>query len=287
MSSKRKFSEFNTESSTAGNTREHRSHYHNSKYNKRKHGPSKEKPTTISWVKKRARTIERRLNHNDSLPANVKHDLEKELDHHRQKLDDFADSRKRQSMIRKYHMVRFFERKKADRLAKKIRTQLGAATDEEEKTRLQADLHIAEVDALYAKYFPHRERYVSLYPVSSSSDPGAEGETKTEDSSGAAKFLHAERPPLWGTIEKAAEEGILALGQIQERKSAVDSRSKPSQQRPSKPSSAAKPGQLKAKNTSATESADPPKGKAKHQPLPKPEDSSDDDDSDGGFFEEG
>lgn len=107
MSSKRKFSDFKSEPSADGETREYAPSHQNSK-NKKKNGPSKEKPTSISWVKKRARTIERRLNHKDSLPANVKHDLEKELDHHKQKLDDFADSRKRQSMIKKYHMVRFF-----------------------------------------------------------------------------------------------------------------------------------------------------------------------------------
>ncbi|KAJ8124450.1 hypothetical protein O1611_g9190 [Lasiodiplodia mahajangana] len=287
MSSKRKFSEFNAESSAAGNTREHTSGYHNSKFNKRKKGPSQEKPTSISWLKKRARTIERRLNHNDSLPANVKHDLEKELDHHRQKLEDLADSRKRQAMIKKYHMVRFFERKKADRLAKKIRTQLGATKDEEEEKRLQADLHIAEVDALYAKYFPHRERYVSLYPVSSSPDSGAQGETKTEDSSGAARFLHTERPPLWGTIEKAAEKGTSALVQIQERKSPVNPRSVPSQEQSSRHSPAAKADQPKAKNSFASESAEAPKSKGKHQPLPDASSTGSDDDSDGGFFEEG
>lgn len=106
MNSKRKFSEFNTEPPAAGETREYAPSHRDSK-NKKK-GPSKEKPASISWVKKRARTIERRLNHKDSLPANVKHDLEKELDHHKQKLDDLADGRKRKTMINKYHMVRFF-----------------------------------------------------------------------------------------------------------------------------------------------------------------------------------
>ncbi|KAI0105410.1 hypothetical protein GGR51DRAFT_519192 [Nemania sp. FL0031] len=290
MSSKRKFSEFNSGPSGAGDTRDHTSGYHNSKYNnnKRKKGPSHEKPTSISWLKKRARTIERRLNHNDSLPANVKHDLEKELDHHRQKLDDLADSRKRQAMIKKYHMVRFFERKKADRLAKKLRTQLEAATDKGEKKRLQADLHIAEVDALYAKYFPHRERYVSLYPVSSSSDSGAQEETKTEESSGAAKFLHTERPPMWETIEKAAQKGTSALIQIQERKSmVVDQRSKSTEERPSKQLPTAKTGQPKTKQTFTSQSAEVHEGKSKHQPLPSHSSSSSDNESDGGFFEEG
>ncbi|KAJ8106764.1 hypothetical protein ONZ43_g6951 [Nemania bipapillata] len=289
MSSKRKFSEYHAESSAAGETREYTPGHQNSRY-KKKQGPSQEKLTSISWVKKRARTIERRLNHNDTLPANVKHDLEKELDHHRQKLDDLADGRKRQAMIKKYHMVRFFalftERKKADRLAKKIRTQLGTTTDEDEKKRLEADLHIAEVDSLYTRYFPHRERYVSLYPVSSTNSD-TQGETEKDDLNGAARFLHTERPPLWEIIEKTAKKGTRALVQIQERKATVDSKSKPPQERPSRHSPTEKAGQSQSNNTHAPESTKPSNRKAKRQQLPGPSDSGSGDDSDGGFFEEG
>ncbi|KAI0542290.1 hypothetical protein GGR58DRAFT_453414 [Xylaria digitata] len=274
MSSKRKFSEFDTESSTAGERHERTPGHQSSKY-KKKRDSSKDKPSSINWLKKRARTIERRLNRKDSLPANVQHDLEKELDHHKQKLDDLADGKKRNNMIKKYHMVRFFERKKADRLAKQIRKQLGTTTNEEEKKKLQADLHIAEVDALYAKYFPHRERYVSLYPILAPG-PDAQGGPKTEDASAAARSLHTERPPLWGTIEEAAKKGTSALVRIQERKSAVDSGSKSTQERPSK-----------AKNPFTSESAGSNKGNSKRQRLPEPSGPSNDDDSDGGFFEEG
>ncbi|KAI0481604.1 hypothetical protein F4859DRAFT_426355 [Xylaria cf. heliscus] len=268
MSSKRKFSEYSAESSVASESREHPSSYQSSKHKKKK-GPSKEKPTSTNWLKKRARTIERRLNREDSLPANVKHELEKELVHHKQKLDDLADGRKRSAMIKKYHMVRFFERKKADRLAKQLRTQLETTTDEGERKKLQAELHIAEVDSLYAKYFPHRERYVSLYPVSSLSQKGA----KAEDASAAARSLHTERPLLWDTIEKASQKGIRALVQIQERKSAADSKSKSSQEQSSI-------------HSSKQESTDRHKVKGKRQQIPDPPDTGRDDESDGGFFEE-
>ncbi|KAI1743946.1 hypothetical protein F4680DRAFT_407999 [Xylaria scruposa] len=269
MNSKRKFSEYSAETSVASETHEHTPSYQSSKHKKKK-GPSKERPTSINWLKKRARTIERRLNREDSLPANVKHELEKELDHHKQKLDDLADGKRRSAMIKKYHMVRFFERKKADRLSKQIRTQLETITDQEERKKLQADLHIAEVDALYAKYFPHRERYVSLYPVSSLSQKGE----KAEEASAAARSLHTERPLLWDTIEKASKKGIRALVQIQERKSAADSKSKSSQESSPKQSSTTKAGQVKVRS------------KDKHQQLPESPASSGDE-SDGGFFEEG
>lgn len=163
-----------------------------------------------------------------------------------------------------------------------MRTQLEATTDREERKRLQADLHVAEVDALYAKYFPHRERYVSLYPVSSLG-LGVQGGVKAEDSSTAARALHAERPPLWGVIEKAAKKGPAALTQIQERKSPVDSGSKPAQERPSKHSSTAKATQPKAKSSG---DARPHEGKGRHGKSRETSDPSGDD-SDGGFFEEG
>ncbi|KAI0419943.1 hypothetical protein F5X98DRAFT_333213 [Xylaria grammica] len=270
MSSKRNFSEFSAESSVAGSTPSHQGPKH-----KKKRDSSKDKPTSINWLKKRARTIERRLNRKDNLPANVQHELEKELDHHKQKLDDLADAKRRNTMIKKYHMVRFFERKKADRLAKQIRNHLGKTVDEEERKKLQADLHIAEVDALYAKYFPHRERYVSVYPVSSPG-PGAQRGPKTEDASTAARSLRTDRPPLWSAIEKAAKKGNLALVQIQERKSAIEPRGKLPQERP-----------LKAKNSVAPEPTDSNKGRGKGQQLLEPSGSSNDDDSDEGFFEEG
>ncbi|KAI1437741.1 hypothetical protein GGR50DRAFT_643979 [Xylaria sp. CBS 124048] len=288
MSSKRKFSDYNADSSAAGQTHDHAPSYQGSKH-KRKKGPSQEKPTSVNWLKKRARTIERRLNREDiSLPANVKHDLEKELDHHRQKLEHIADSRQRSNMIKKYHMVRFFERKKATRLAKQIQTQLETAKDEEERKKLQAHLHIAEVDALYAKYHPHRERYISLYPVSSG---GAE--TKTEDaSSAAARSLQSERPPLWSVIEKAAKKGTQALVQIQERKSA-DAQSKPSQDS-SERQSADKSKQSKRAKAKGASALDPTssrkdnrKQQQQQQAPPESPDSGEDNDSDGGFFEDG
>lgn len=107
------------------------------------------------------------------------------------------------------------ERKKADRLAKQIRTQLESA-EGEEKERLQAELHIAEIDGTYARFFPHRERYISLYPVSGSSVSEKE-EEKVDVASKAALALRTERPPIWHDIERAAKKGMPALVSIRER----------------------------------------------------------------------
>ncbi|KAI1464971.1 uncharacterized protein F4812DRAFT_441177 [Daldinia caldariorum] len=276
MSSKRKFSEFTADSSEqdGSNERVPGTHAPN-KFNNKKPKKNKAKPDNISWLKKRARTIERRLKMGKSMPANVEIELERELAHHQQKIAETVDEKKRKTMIKKYHMVRFFERKKADRLAKQIKSQLNTAEDPEEIEKLKADLHKAEIDGIYARYFPYRERYISLYPV---------GE-KAEDGSTAAKALRAERPPLWKVIEEASEKGTSALVAIRERKLEKDSKGETTKES-SKGSLTTKANQSKAKNLDASDrtSARKNKGQTKRDKTSDSPDLSDNE-SEGGFFE--
>ena len=76
---------------------------------------------------------------------------------------------------------------------------------------LQADLHIAEVDATYTQYFPHMERYVSLYPVQGKDEKGS------AEQSAAARALHAPRPEMWSVVEQAMQGGEKALVRLRER----------------------------------------------------------------------
>lgn len=77
------------------------------KYKKNK--KHKAKPGSLNWVKKRARTIERRFQKDkDAIPANVQKDLERELVSHNRKINEEKDKKQRNKMIKKYHMVRFF-----------------------------------------------------------------------------------------------------------------------------------------------------------------------------------
>ncbi|KAI1502745.1 hypothetical protein F5X99DRAFT_378348 [Biscogniauxia marginata] len=284
MSSKRKFADFNADSSETVRSRDRTPGHRPPKKSKKKNGVDlKTKPENLGWLKKRARTIERRFQSGRNLPANVQNELERELAHHQQKIAEIEDEKKKKLMIAKYHMVRFHERKKADRLAKQIQTQLKAATDDEEIEKLRADLHIAQVDGLYARYFPHRERYVSLYPAPSQ-DASEKGE-RVENASSAALALHRERPPLWAAIEKASKQGVSALTEIRERKLAANSRSNPDKERASGVSSATKADHPKAKRSFASDAADSRRGKGKLQePLSRDNDGGSD--SDGGFFEE-
>ncbi|KAM4054712.1 rRNA-processing protein efg1 domain-containing protein [Hirsutella rhossiliensis] len=171
---------------------------------------------TSEFSKKRARNIQRLLQRKQDLPANVVNDLERELEAHKADLDDKAFQRKRSAMIAKYHMVRFFERRKASRLVKQLKRQMEQTPESDDTDRLKQDLHTAEVDEAYTLYFPHLESYVSLYGSALSAEAD-EGGSKTPS---AKVSLRAERPPMWSVVERTLAEGPEALRRLREAKPA-------------------------------------------------------------------
>lgn len=205
----------------------------------RKMGPDKKhkaKEGSKAWVKKRARTLQRRFQRDQgNIPADVQTNLERELAAHQQRIEQDKDRKLRNTMISKYHMVRFFgemipvshhsascpiltgwvsERRKAERLAKKLRKSLATTDDPSETASIKADLHIAEVDEAYARYFPFMERYKSLYPPQSKE----KDETTPPGESAWRVVLRTERPPMWKTIEEALEAGPRALEALRDRR---------------------------------------------------------------------
>lgn len=66
------------------------------------------KEGSIEHAKKRTRNIQRLMQRNPDLPANVRNEMERELASHRQTINDKTFQKKRSAMISKYHMVRFF-----------------------------------------------------------------------------------------------------------------------------------------------------------------------------------
>ncbi|UKZ59325.1 uncharacterized protein TrAtP1_000640 [Trichoderma atroviride] len=173
-----------------------------------------------SGAKKRIRAIERSLRRNQDMPVNVRIDLERELASQKQIVADQEYKRKRSTMISKYHMVRFFERKKASRLVKQLKRKLEQESDSSEADKIRHDLHVAEVDEAYTLYFPHLETYVGLY--SSTAKKTDEEETEEGKVAAAKAALEAERPPMWSVIEKALADGIPALEQLRDRRSPDD-----------------------------------------------------------------
>ncbi|KAJ4310853.1 rRNA-processing protein efg1 [Fusarium piperis] len=274
---------------------------------KRKHNTrTKHRPNegTSGWAKKRTRTIERLLKRNHDLPANVHNDLERELAALKSTVSDKAFQKKRSAMISKYHMVRFFERKKASRLARQLRKKIEETEAPEELEELKRDLHVAEVDEAYTQHFPHAETYISLYPIDKR-EKEADDDKNDYTPLKQRGLLHTERPPIWSEVEQALKEGPNALRGLRERRSppgGAEDEAKP-QRRENKPKAQANVGKpvaktqqrqqmLKEKSTSNNkEDSEVKMNRRERRRLmhqnKQPAVKSDDDDSDGGgFFEE-
>lgn len=233
MGSKRPHSDVDGASSRH-NAPNKRTKHHFQSHKPATHGNSTQLGVSLHEVKRRARNIERRFAKGDDLPADVKQKFERELVQCKAQIDEITHKKRRHDMISKYHRVRFFgtylarllpslcisvanepcvERKKAERLRKKLKKQADEVTDPEEKASIEADLHIADVDYHYTRYFPFLERYESLYTASEDSK-GDEAEGQPA----AIRALHSERPPMWKVIEEAMRNGQAALEELQERR---------------------------------------------------------------------
>ncbi|KAF7551575.1 hypothetical protein G7Z17_g4923 [Cylindrodendrum hubeiense] len=263
---------------------------------------SKNRPNEGSsqYARKRARNIDRLLSRNQDLPANVRNDLERELAAHKTTVSEKAFQKKRSAMIGKYHMVRFFERKKAMRLAKQVRKRLQQSNSPEETEELKRHLHIAEVDEAYTQSFPHLETYVSLYKSETTKDDN------DEDKAAKTKaLLEAERPPMWSTIEEAMKQGPSVLRMVRERRTSAEAQagSKPErkqrQQKPAttqtqnRPDAKAQPTQQKnekaalQKNGDGDAPANMNRRERRRLMRETGTAGNNDDSDDGGFFEEG
>ncbi|KAK1980474.1 hypothetical protein LZ30DRAFT_723110 [Colletotrichum cereale] len=238
MGTKRGHSDFDSEGAQPDDQRSNSQGSDNGQHDHKRFKATRKKHRakegTTNWNKTRARAIRRLLQSGKELPSTKRNELEQELEALQERVEEHDFRKRRSNMIQKYHMVRFFERKKAERLLKQLRKKLQQTEDPEEKKRLEAEAHVAEVDVAYARFFPLMERYESMYP---NKDKKAEdGEQEQEEGDGdkpeadakpfkqpkALQALHAERPKMWATIEKVLPEGEAALYRLRDRKSAAD-----------------------------------------------------------------
>ncbi|KHN96228.1 rRNA-processing protein EFG1 [Metarhizium album ARSEF 1941] len=269
-------------------------------------GKHKAKEGSLEYSRKRARNIERLLRRKRDLPANVQHDLQRELESHKSTVSDKSFLKKRSAMISKYHMVRFFERKKASRLAMQIKRKMEQNPGAHDVEDLKRQLHIAEVDEAYTIYHPHMEPYISLYGSSKSDDndkgEDAAGEGSQAKQTPAAKAsLSDERPPMWSVVEKTMEEGVEALKRLRERRCTVGSGPASRKHHPSTSSSSKKTDvRQEARKPSEQQSRPGGKDQASKQKGDQPQlnrrerrrlmreavsATQSDEDDDGGFFE--
>ncbi|CAG8898165.1 unnamed protein product [Penicillium egyptiacum] len=262
--------------------------------------PEKEYPS-INDLKKRIRDVKRLLNKVD-LSADARILQERALAGYEQDLADETTRRERSSLIKKYHFVRFLDRKTATKeLNRLTRCEKEEDLDSKQKARLAAKIHICRVNLNYTIYYPLTEKYIALYPNGKhdAMDPESElqkQETKSNDA----------KPPLWSVVEKCMEENTLDL--LREGKLHVNANGEKIQSSPSgtttgtdshKEKSKKKEQQRETKAATQKDKQipkDDKKSSKKQKPArieqasktheaPQQANAEDQDDSDGGFFE--
>lgn len=113
-------------------------------------------------LKRRIRDLERLLKKKkDVLPSNVIVEKERTLQALKLELENHEVKEQIKKNAKKYHMVRFFERKKALRKYKKALKIYNEEQSEENKRILSDN----EINLCYVVNFPKSEKYISLFPT--------------------------------------------------------------------------------------------------------------------------
>ncbi|KAF3080700.1 18S rRNA maturation protein [Orbilia oligospora] len=163
---------------------------------------------TRSQLRKKIRDLTRLLNPPSSatattkLPATTRIDHERALSAYKHELSLQQTSSKVQLLEKRYHKVRFFERRKATRALSRLNREFNALDNntsageesKKEKEGLINKIHAAEVDLNYIMHYPPLEKYISLYR------------------SGDSKDTNQKRERIRQDIEKRMEEGTLDRG---------------------------------------------------------------------------
>lgn len=119
-------------------------------------------------IKKRIRDLERLLRKKkDILPDTVIIEKERTLDALRLELENAELKTKAKKYSTKYHMVRFFERKKALRKYNQILKQYN---NDKSNESLKEQLNERKIDLCYIANFPRTEKYIALYANDDSVD---------------------------------------------------------------------------------------------------------------------
>lgn len=173
-------------------------------------------------------------------------------------------------------MVRFFDRKKAERRLKQATKALRACEDSEEHKKLEEDVHIAQIDLNYTQYYPLAQTYSALYPTKKGQDGKTHGDAE-ETKAGVRG-----NPEMWKEVEQATKDGERKLEELRHRidwdrirTTTLVARPKAATATPSDSASKqSNSGRVKISKNRRESREDTRKGA--HL---------DDDDSDGGFFE--
>ena len=117
-------------------------------------------------IKKKIRDIERLLR-KDTLGADIRLENERALKALRVELEEAQSRLKERKTAKKYHMVRFFEKKKALRKLKQATKEVKRLEEEGDKKAIKKARRVlkhAQIDTAYVLLFPKSQKYLSLYP---------------------------------------------------------------------------------------------------------------------------
>jgi hypothetical protein len=222
------------------------------------------------------RDLERMLK-GAKMPADIRQTRERELEALRLELVKMAADKEKQEMIGRYHMVRFFDRKKAERRLKQATKALRACEDAEAHKKLEEDVHTAQIDLNYTQYYPLAQIYSALYPTKKGKDGKDHGDEE-ETRAGVRG-----NPEMWEEVEQATKDGERKLEELRHRIDWDRIRTTTLTARPKAASATTSDSTRKQKNDGGVR-LDSKSGKKLHGDVRK-DAQMDDDDSDGGFFE--
>ncbi|KAL2868682.1 Efg1 domain-containing protein [Aspergillus lucknowensis] len=266
--------------------------------------------TSINDLKRRIRDA-RRLLRKPDLPADKRIIQERALRGYEKELADEEARRERSKMIKKYHFVRFLDRKTAtkevkhlsrkhEELAKSTDTEMDEKTKEKKLAKLAQRVHTAKVNLNYTIYYPLTQKYISIYAEKKKTkevghDAGADQEEEEEEEEiedgddDPGSSTAAERAAMWHVVEKCMEDGTLDL--LREGKLDLnDERNSKAEKSESIPKGASDKKSSKKSSKKKGENSNVKPSRAdtrreKHTRYAPPVRDDEDDESDGGFFE--
>ncbi|EDO16504.1 hypothetical protein Kpol_513p20 [Vanderwaltozyma polyspora DSM 70294] len=153
-------------------------------------------------IKSKIRDIERLLKKKrDTLPDTVIIEKERTLDALKLELENAKVRQVIKKNAKKYHMVRFFERKKALRRYKQAVKDL---EDKPENKKYIKNLEKSKIDLCYVVNFPKTEKYISLYPVN-------EEENSEHDADSNLEQTKLRREAFLKLVEQQYKENTLPV----------------------------------------------------------------------------
>lgn len=159
----------------------------------------------VNELKSRIRSLKRQLERNDSLSAVAQQEKERALRAAEDELERNQTAKRRNDMIGKWHKVRFFDRRKAEKRVRRAKKELeGLDEGDGGREGLEQRVRDAEVDVKYAVYYPLEVEYVPLFPRKrkGSEDEDAEGDEVGEVERQGDSVM-------WETVKRCMEDGTL------------------------------------------------------------------------------